>query len=193
MTKVAIIVPNTGMVHHNTVVSLTGMVYDSSHLQLIYHSPSMAGVSKVRNYGVALALADKEVTHTLWVDSDMTFPSDALERLLSHDLPIVGCAYSKRDGKGVVASSADGKQLTTIPKDGVHKAKVLGFGLILIQRSVYEAMEMPYFYEPWVEGHGPVGEDAYFLLQASDKGVDTYYDAELSNQVGHLGVTEFML
>ena len=195
---VAIIVPNTGTVHHNTVTSLTGLVWHTAKeacipVGLEYHSPSIAGLAKVRNLGAELALANPNVTHTLWVDSDMTFPPDALDRLLKWDKPIVGCAYSKRDGSSIVAAGMDGKQMTSIPKHGLHEVKVLGFGLILIQRSVFEKAEQPWFYEPYIDGYGPVGEDAYFLLEAGAKGFKTMMDATLSREVGHLGTMEYKL
>src|SRR5574341_488017 len=31
-----------------------------------------------------------DATHLLWIDDDMVFEPDALDRLLAHDLPIVG-------------------------------------------------------------------------------------------------------
>lgn len=198
MTKVAIIVPNTGVVQHRTVACLTGMVYHAATeatipIGLDYHSPSLAGLPKVRNKGAEIALADRDVTHTLWVDSDMTFPPNALERLLRHDVPIVGCAYPKRDGSSIVAAGPDGKQVVDIPKDGLHEMSVLGFGLMLIKRGVYESMEEPYFYEPYIEMHGFVGEDAYFLLEAQARGYPVMMDATLSHEVGHLGTTEYVL
>lgn len=191
--KVAIIVPNTGMVHHNTVSCISALAYRAGKdgIPLTYYSPSLAGVAAVRNVGAEVALDDKEVTHILWIDSDMTFPSDALNRLLAHDKYIVGCAYPKRDGSGtIVGSGPDGRQWTELPEGELVEAGVLGFGFMLTRREVYALR--PYFLEPYVEGHGAVSEDAYFLLETA-KDFDVWCDTTLSREVGHLGITEYKL
>ena len=191
--KVAVVTPNTGMIQHNTVTSLTAMFYKAGvdGIALTHYSPSLAGVAAVRNVGAQTALSDPDVTHILWVDSDMTFPPDALSRLLAHDEDIVGVAYPKRDGSGdIVGSGEDGKQWTTLPEDRMAIASVLGMGLMLTKRRVYTLY--PYFLEPWVEGHGAVSEDAYFLLETA-KDYTVWCDTTLSREVGHLGTVEFKL
>jgi hypothetical protein len=199
MTKVAIIVPNTGMIQQRTVASLTGMVYHTatnSLCELTYHSPSYAGLAKVRMIGAELALKDPSVTHLLWVDSDMTFPPLALERLLGHDEDIVGCTYSNRQGKGLVGSDLDRNPLDwkDLSTGGLREVSILGFGLILIKREVFETAEEPMFYEPYIEGPNVmVGEDAYFCLEAAQRGYKTYCDTNLSEWVGHLGTMEFRI
>jgi len=48
-------------------------------------------VTLQRENMVDTALGNEDVTHMLWLDSDMTFPPNLFHRLYSHDLPMVAC------------------------------------------------------------------------------------------------------
>ncbi|MDA4120251.1 MAG: hypothetical protein OK436_06655, partial [Thaumarchaeota archaeon] len=97
------IAPPTGMVSIDTVSALLG-VRD----RFMNVDPLMAiGVTfkhaKGSLHGATLqslvqsAMLETEpypVTHVFFVDHLMTFPPEAMYRLLEHDVPIIGCNYA---------------------------------------------------------------------------------------------------
>jgi len=66
-------------------------------------------------------------------------------------------------------------------------------GCMLIKANVFRTMA-----EPWFQiGYSPdwktfVGEDMYFCREAQKAGFKVYIDHDVSKQVRHIGVLEFM-
>ena len=146
-------------------------------------TPSMG-----RNKLVEKAINTKS-DYILFVDDDMTFPHTALERLLKHDKPIVGCnAAAKSEEVQATGKGLDGKML--IPDKGLEAVKYLGFGCILIDTKVFADIEYPYFMEDVVNA---TGEDAYFCAKAREAGYEILCDHELSMEIGHIGDKEYKL
>ena len=77
------------------------------------------------------------------------------------------------------------------PKDSLLLTRFTGCHCLLIERSVVERMEAP-----WFQGYNPGGEDQYFCEKAAEMGVATYVD--MSVLVGHastdriIGAFDFM-
>lgn len=152
---------------------------------------------------------NNQADYILFADADQTFPSDALLRLLAHDLPAVGANYRARIAEAVVSSGwgLDGRPLKLPrPGDGVEEVLHLGLGLCLINvpkvssalaaqaeregRSTY----YPIFAAlPDPDGaRNPdgddkfVGEDVYFFDKLRSAGIKLHVDHDLSREVGHL-------
>jgi hypothetical protein len=68
-------------------------------------------------------------SHILFLDSDMTFPPDTLQRLLDHKVPIVGADYVKRNDLGKLL----GHQVGHV---GVHIYRPPGAGLSHPHRQI---------------------------------------------------------
>ena len=85
------------MVHSGFAFSLTQLIKTSENAGietfLFFNSGSV-----LLNQREKLVISSMEVEseYILWLDSDMTFPSTTLLRLLSHDKEIVVCNYKKR-------------------------------------------------------------------------------------------------
>lgn len=89
-----------------------------------------------------------DVTHLLWIDDDMVFQPDALNRLLALDLPFVGgLCFDRHSLKPVIARLFDkswGYEPNTIgwlwdyPKNRVIKVDRTGGAFLLIKREVFE-------------------------------------------------------
>lgn len=132
-------------------------------------------------------------THFLFLDSDMTFHPTLFHQLLSHDLPMVGCNYTKR----VVPATSntvtkDGKMmLTTDEKHGLEPAESAGFGAMLIKAEVFKAMEPPWFDCVWLTDGQMVGEDVFFFRKAAKHGFELMIDHDASWHVGHIGQFEY--
>ena len=140
------------------------------------------------------ALADlaikNEATHLLWIDSDMSFPSDMLIRFLQRDEKIIGInAVTRRPPHLSCAQYADGSFVkTTRDSQGLEKVGRTGFGVLWAAAEVFKAMTKPYFQFPWDEGLQDFrGEDMSFFDQANALGFEAYIDHNLSKEIMHFG------
>lgn len=120
-------------------------------------------------------------THILFVDSDMVFPDDTVDKLLAHGKEIVGVEYNKREFplKGVFEPLEE-------KADELYKAKHLGTGLVLIDLSIFEKMTGPWFnFGRDSQGNLALGEDVWFCNTARDAGYDVWIDPTI--KIGHCG------
>jgi hypothetical protein len=156
-------------------------------------------LTESRNRLVAEAI-NWEADYMLWMDADHVFPRDALVRLLSHNLPVVGCNYARRFNPTAPTASAevDGKlELVWSPKEGVGEVAHLGLGLCLMDMRAFTAMDAFYegnfwplfVIEPAPNGITSIGEDVYFFKKIRDAGIPIHCDHGLSWDVGHIAET----
>jgi len=133
----------------------------------------------------------------LWIDSDMRFPKDALQILLSRKLPIVGVNATTRRFP-VLPTALDYDQetkdlvkVTSKDKTGLEQVLGLGFGMVLIKKEVFQKVEKPWFWFEQTDKGGTIGEDIYFCVKAFDKGFKTVLDHNLSKHIRHIGTYEY--
>lgn len=195
--KVKIGVPARDTVMTGFAHSLAMMVGVSAASDIEVNLTTSAGtlICDQRN-NLAKATLEEGCEWLLFVDSDMRFPSDTLLRLLSRNAPIVTCNYSTRRAPAEpVAFRHFGtcEKLYTDPEsEGVEACSANGLGVALIHRSVFEKMEKPWFYIPYIpasDGHW--GEDVWFCNQARKAGFDVLVDHDLSKEVRHIGIREY--
>lgn len=138
---------------------------------------------------LAEAAVDGGASHILWLDNDMTFPTNTLERLLAHGKPIVGANYSQRRRPCTPVSQRDGAWVYTNPDStGLEDVDFCGFGVMLTETSVFKALPKPWFSLARTGAGRLVGEDVWFCYKAHDDlRVRTYIDHDLSKEVGHMG------
>ena len=111
-------------------------------------------------------------THLFFLDADIVPPSDALLRLLAHDLPIVSGLYRKRlPPHEPMAFTYRGRILRPIPAKGprLRKVDVVGGGCLLIRREVFEKVRSPWFTSEW-RRDGHLSEDFSFCEKARKVG-----------------------
>lgn len=136
-----------------------------------------------------------------WLDSDMRFPKDALERLLKHDKPIVGANYVTREvpphstarvfKDKNTATIADHVNTTTT-STGLEQVDYIGFGCVLIKSDVFKSLEKPWFHIGYSNLNNQfIGEDVYFCLKAAGKNYPILIDHDLSKEVHHIGSFEY--
>jgi hypothetical protein len=141
----------------------------------------------------------------LWVDSDQTFPPDALLKLRADDLPFVGAncrrkhpkvfpSAVKRDGKGnwhlvhtTAAKAATGE---------IEEVDRLGFGFTLMQMEpVLAALGTdiyPLFETRSLDDGKFIGEDALFCDRLRAAGLKIHVDHAVSMLVGHIAEQTLM-
>lgn len=162
-------------------------------IQLLKHSPEavwgFSSGSYISNNRIAIVRQALETNagHILFLDSDMRFPADTLQRLLLHDKDIIGANYKQRTQEEWTARK-DGK---FIGKGfGLGEVDTLGLGVTLIKRAVFEKFE-PWFAMPYdPQEKKQVGEDVYFCTMAKQNGFKIWVDHDLSHEVKHTGTVE---
>jgi hypothetical protein len=140
----------------------------------------------------------------LFIDSDMRFPRDMIQILLSRKADIVGVNATSR--RQPVLPCALNLQMIDNPKDdepnhrwvkvdsrgkeGIEKVTAVGFGVVMIRKNVFEKIPRPWFDVGWGKW-GVIGEDVHFCAKAFDNGIETHVDHSLSKHIKHIGVYEY--
>ena len=138
----------------------------------------------------------------LWLDSDMQFEPDLMERL-SADLDegrdmVSGLYFTRRkDPKPVIYSrcgifrSEDGtdvrpivEHFTDYPRDQVFQIEACGFGAVMMNTSLIERV-INTFGQPFAPIYG-FGEDLSFCLRCQELGVPMFCDSRA--KLGHVGL-----
>ncbi len=220
--KVAICVPAHDNLPTYFAYDLAGMIgWTTRHFsepgaieEISLHMVKGTYVHTARQDLVVAALQG-EADYILFLDSDMRFPKDALVRLMSHRKAMVGTNYARRGVppefvaiKTQTHLDEDGERVegellqTKADSAGLEEVEALGFGCILIHRTVFQAMGQvhdprekgPFWffeYAPDLKTH--VGEDVYFCRLAREVGTTIYVDHDLSKDIRHIGQFEYAL
>ncbi len=97
-------------------------------------------IGRARNDLTHRFLQNKEFTHILFVDADIIYSFEQVEKILSHDEDIVGGFYPKKS-EGPVALVCNRLDTVDAPNDrGLVKTKYMGTGFLRISRKVFEVM-----------------------------------------------------
>jgi hypothetical protein len=199
MNYIAVCTPARDQVHTNYCYCMVNMVaYHTLNTEDAISLKLMQGTI-IQNQRADLCLdAMKEgCTHILFIDSDMTFPQDMVQRLLKHDKEIVAANCARRRmPTGPTAQNYDenGKRIPvyTMPDStGLEEVGSIGTGIMLIKREVFEGMSEPWFDMPWQTTRGYMGEDVFFCKKAQELGYKVYIDHDVSHEIGHIGSFEF--
>lgn len=146
-----------------------------------------------RNELVKAALADKAVTHILWLDTDVVCespsdPNQALRMLLACNAPIASGLYRAKKQKGQYPYAMWTKNPNGIGYLAIDswtgnwlKVSVIGFGFVLIKREVFETVPFPWFV--WKEV--APSEDFYACELFAKYGFETRVFTEI--RLSHLG------
>lgn len=177
------------MVHAQFSMSLARM----PRLNLI-NEASGPNVSNARNRVVSRFL-ESDDDWLLMLDTDMIFPEDSAERLLSHEQPIVSglyyqpgnppfpCMY-QNIGVGYYAS------INEWPDGALVKADSVGAGFLMVHRDVFTHISyvIPNRSAQWFQeiqmGMKLVGEDFAFCARAAECSYQVTVDTSL--RAGHI-------
>jgi glycosyltransferase involved in cell wall biosynthesis len=148
-----------------------------------------------RNNMVESAL-EEGADYVLFIDADMRFPKDTLERLLKHNKGIIGVNATTRSVPVKATAKTleieeDGtcnwKQISSKNKTGIEKADGIGCGVMLISKHTLTTIPKPWFFFELLPENKLLGEDIYFCIKAKDAGIETFIDHDLSQEIGHAG------
>lgn len=190
--QVCIAFPSGDLVNVRFVKSLLDLLsYSSDSINIFWANFVSSRITDNRNNLVKHA-QNGNASHILFVDSDMTFPPDALARLLAYDLDIVCATASKRDEscRDMIGIPVHGEDALT--SKVMVEMESVGLPFMLIKMDVFGKIAKPYFAEP--ENNGEVvPEDAYFCHKVRMAGIKIVCDLALSMNMGHIGIKEYTI
>lgn len=147
---------------------------------------------------LSLYAIENDYDNVLWLDSDMMFPPDTLQRLEAHDKPMVTGLYVRRrepitpviyDVLEEPIRNADGKieknvhPYTDFPRDAFFPVDGCGFGCVLtsvpLLKAVWDRFGPAFSPYPWA------GEDLSFCYRVNQLGCQIFCDSTIS--CGHIG------
>jgi len=188
-----------------TVASLLDLVARTKNVDFhILVASKGYTISENRNYCVVQAQKNSS-NYLFFVDDDMTFPPDTLERLMSHKKGVVGVnSYSRclPSSSTVGLLDKNGEYLRPehhtpwerrIPKS-LFECYFVGAGVCLIDMDVFNKIKKPYFeFITYKKGEFvgmiKVGEDGSFCEKVRAAGEKIWCDGSI--EIGHLGDMEY--
>ena len=147
---------------------------------------------------VAMAYESK---YLLFIDSDMVFPEDALERLMAHDVDIVSGLYFQKmrpfNPHAYILHRDVLVPIDIIPPNSLQdNLDSVGAGFLLIKTKILKGISRPHF-QFWnlPDGSPGGGEDSFFCDKARGRGHKIHLDTGLI--LGHIndqiiGPTEYL-
>lgn len=200
--KVAICLPCRDMVNTGFAYDLSRMMahwaakhVPSGHQLLIFTSQGTLIVNQRADLAKNAVKAGAD--YILWLDTDMRFPKDTLDRLLAHKKPIVAANYAtRRLPVDTVAfrlhDNGGWETVKTGDKTGLEKVEAVGMGVMLTDTKVFKDMAQPWFSITYHQNSDEYsGEDIYFCYKAGKLGNEVFIDHDLSKEVKHIGSFEF--
>lgn len=192
--KIAVVMAHTGTVKAATTRCLGAMMFRTGaaritaadgrplrpQVELIFAG---SGPLEWKRTQLALRALEWESDYLLWVDSDQTFPTDGLLRLMMHDRPIVAANYQSRNGGEPTAMDLGGRSVPR--RSGLEEVAAIGFGFCLMKTPILHQVPKPWF----ATEIGPGGEivrseDVHFCMQARSAGIPVFIDHDVA--VGHI-------
>lgn len=151
---------------------------------------------------LAKRAVDGDYERILWLDSDMQFEPDLMERL-SADLDegrdiVSGLYFTRRaEPKPVLYSrcgiyrTEDGEEVRPIaehfadyPRDQIFKIEACGFGAVMMTTQLMKRV-IEVFGQPFAPIYG-FGEDLSFCMRVQELGVPIFCDSRV--KLGHVGL-----
>jgi len=195
--KVSVCVPCRDTVHAAFAFDLAKMLQhcQAMNIEAVPHFSIGTLIVNQRDQLADMALQAGS-SHVLWLDSDMMFPVDTVQRLLHHQVPLVAGNYVTRQypHKTVAYTQLHDWRSYVINsnKPDLIKVAAVGMGCMMVNTDVIRSMSKPRFQTTYVpETNDHMGEDFYFCQQAQQLGYDVLIDDQLSSELQHLGTVAF--
>lgn len=134
---------------------------------------------------------EQACTHLFFMDHDMVFPGDTIQRLLDRDKDVVGGAYNQRGIRPplttVFLADAAGERVAAdqLPM-ALFRCSALGTGCLLVKMTVFDRIASPWFNLEILDNTNIVQtEDVWFCNQVRKAQIDVWCDPTF--EVGHVG------
>lgn len=185
-TRILVGIPCLDVIKTPTVASIfsaTAMLEYPAKL----HIQTSCYVHDARNKIVSRAI-EKGFSHIMFVDSDMQFPPDSINRLVKADKDVIGGVYFRRQIPHLpTINSLENDKIVVpykFPKDQPFKIWAVATGFMLIKIEVVKKIPYPWFGFGSYKGQS-MGEDVYFCRKVNDHGFQVWADPTIP--IGHVG------
>ena len=165
-------------------------------------------IYQMRNAAVELAKR-RNAEAILFVDADMFFQADALERIVSHNMPIVGGVCRTKNKPWKMVAFARGKKTGYYRRNGKYAEQyehiwieprghglfpidATGGAFLYIKMEVFDKIAKPYFVnrecvtDETICDEDFLSEDLYFCGQVRDADIPIRLDLDLDLTIGHM-------
>lgn len=199
--RLAILLPCRDILH-------TAFAYDLARLTAYWsakHVPHGGALLMFTSQGTLIAdqrqnliieAIKAQADYVLWLDTDMRFPKDLVDRLHAHGKDAVACNYSTRrlPCKPVAFADETCKSLVYTKHDstGLQEIYATGMGAMLERVEIYKKLPLPFFSIGYSQSAQDFfGEDIYHAHKLREAGVKLYVDHDTSKEIRHIGNFEF--
>jgi hypothetical protein len=199
--RLAILLPCRDIVH-------TSFAYDLARLTAYWsakHVPQGGALHLFTSQGTLIAdqrqnliieALKVKADFVMWLDTDMRFPKDIVDRLHAHGKDVVAANYSTRrlPCKPVAFADASCRNLvyTKAESAGLEEVYAIGMGAMLERTDVYKKLGLPFFSIGYSQSAQDFfGEDVYHCHKLKEQGVKVFVDHDVSKEVKHIGSFEF--
>ena len=186
MKRIMIGIPCLDTIKTETVISLFSAVSVIKYPATLYVRKSCY-VHDARNKIVSKAM-DEGYTHLMFIDSDMKFPRDGINRLIEQEKDVIGGLYFRRQipHRPTINTLENHKIVVPykFPKDKTFKVWSVATGFMLIDLKVAKKIKPPWFGFGNYKGQS-MGEDVYFCKKVNDHKFGVWVDPTI--KLGHVG------
>lgn len=203
--RCVILVPFTGFIHPECDSALKELERRGYQVRRV---GGFAAIDQGRNQMSTDALVHG-FDETMWIDSDVGFHPDDVEKLRAHNLPIVCGIYPQKGKKALACHVMFGTpRLTFGQQGGLVEILYAGTGFLLIRREVYLTIQrklalplcnerfnhpmIPFFHpmiRPIDDGHWYLAEDYAFCERARQSGFQIFADTTI--RLWHVGTYRY--
>jgi hypothetical protein len=121
--------------------------------------------------------------YLMFLDTDMLYENDGIERLLKQDKDIIGGMYNfRRLPIENLVRDFEGQKET-------FKVDFLPTGFMLVKMEVFDKLEKPYFFFDYDDEHHLDGDDSYFCRKAVKAGISLWCDPTI--KLRHIGLYNY--
>lgn len=186
--KIGILIPSQGTIRTETHLSILGMIYNTKYE--MHHICQNGCYVHQNRWELVMEAIKNNCDYIFFIDSDMTFPPDTLNKLIALDKPVAGAAYNHRRFpiETTVKFADENGNLIAVDKipEEPFKCFAVATGLMLVKADVFSNIPQPwFFFESEENGDMKTGEDVWFCKQLFKKGIDVWCDPTI--QAGHVG------
>lgn len=191
LTKITIGVPCNRVIRPKTMQCLLELVAKGGYDFHTVISEEGYTIAENRTYLAVQAINNKS-EYLLFIDDDMTFEPDLLDKLIANGKDVCGVAYRPRADVGQITYFLDETHIKRIEESNDPKYKTLfechatGTGVMLIKCEIFKKIPRPWFefkYGPM--GNCRQGEDWFFCEKARNNNFTIWADPR--PKVNHLG------
>jgi len=137
--KCCILVPSRDGIDRACEASLSELARRGYHLSVMR---GVTSIDQIRSQMATDAL-DAGFEELFWIDDDIVFNPDDVDRLRSHNLPIVGGIYPKKGEPQLAIRWKEGTTSVVLGEGGgLTEVRYACTGFLLTRSSVYDAMQV---------------------------------------------------